>query len=69
MNWFKRNNPLKQPSYYDLIERELQEAREALLRSETAMDWAQSNCDYNYARIERLERRLNALQQKLQPGT
>ena len=68
MNWFKRNNPLKQPSYYDLIERELQEAREALLRSETALDWAESNVDYNINRITRLEGRLRELQPKLQPG-
>lgn len=67
MKFFKRH-VLQQHSYEDLIRKELDQAREDLLRAETAMDWAQSNCDYNYARIERLERRLNALQPKLPTG-
>lgn len=67
MKFFKRH-VLQQHSYEDLINRELEQAREDLLRAETALDWAQSNCDYNYARIERLERRLNALQPKLSTG-
>lgn len=65
---FFRRHVLQQHSYEDLIHKELEQAREDLLRAETALDWAQSNCDYNYSRIERLERRLNALQPKLQPG-
>lgn len=67
MKFFKRH-VLQQHTYEDLIRKELDEAREDLLRAETAMDWAQSNCDYNYSRIERLERRLNALQPKLSTG-
>lgn len=67
MKFFKRH-VLNQRSYEDLIKMELEQAREDLLRAETAMDWAQSNCDYNYSRIERLERRLNALQPKLSTG-
>lgn len=63
MKFFKRH-VLQQHSYEDLIRKELDEAREDLLRAETAMDWAQSNCDYNYARIERLERRLEWLATK-----
>ena len=65
---FFRRHVLQQHSYEDLIHKELEQAREDLLRAETALDWAQSNCDYNYARIERLERRLNALQPKLSTG-
>ena len=65
---FFRRHVLQQHTYEDLINRELEQAREDLLRAETALDWAQSNCDYNYARIERLERRLNALQPKLSTG-
>ena len=65
---FFRRHVLQQHSYEDLIHKELEQAREDLLRAETALDWAQSNCDYNYSRIERLERRLNALQPKLPTG-
>lgn len=65
---FFRRHVLQQHTYEDLLKRELEQAREDLLRAETAFDWAQSNCDYNYSRIERLERRLNGLQPKLSTG-
>lgn len=67
MKFFKKH-VLRETSYEDAIKQELEEARLALLRSETALDWAQANCNYNYNRIERLERMLDELQQKLQSG-
>lgn len=64
MKFFKRHI-LQETTYLEALTAELEEARLSLLRSETALDWAQSNCDYNYSRIERLERKLHELQQKL----
>lgn len=49
----------------DLIHEELIEAQLALLRSQTALDWAKSNVEYNTRRIERLEASLNEI--SLQP--
>lgn len=48
----------KTPTYREAIQRELDQARLSLLESETALDWAQSMCDYNYNRIARLEDKL-----------
>lgn len=56
MKWIK--NMFSYPSLEEVIKRELVEARLDLLKAETAMDWAQSECDYNYSRIDRLEKKL-----------
>jgi polyhydroxyalkanoate synthesis regulator phasin len=66
VKFFKRHI-LQETSYLEAVTAELEEARLSMLRAETAFDWAQSNCDYNYSRIERLERKLHELQQKLPP--
>jgi hypothetical protein len=67
MKWFKK--AISQPDWRTQAVQELEEARQALLRSETALDWAQANCDYNYNRIERLEKRLkDEMQSNVQSG-
>lgn len=65
---FFRRHVLRETSYMEALKQELEEAKLALLRSETAYDWAQANCDYNYNRIERLERKINELQSKMPTG-
>lgn len=50
---------MKTPSYREVLQCELDQARLSLLESETELDWAQAKCDYNYSRIERLEKRLS----------
>jgi hypothetical protein len=44
-----------QPDWTGLAAKELEEAKVSLLESETALDWARSNVEYNLSRIERLE--------------
>jgi hypothetical protein len=53
MNWFKKM--IGQPDWTSLAVKELEEAKVSLLESETALDWARSNVEYNLSRIERLE--------------
>jgi hypothetical protein len=66
VKFFKRH-VLRETTYEEAILQELEESRLALMRSETAMDWAEANCDYNYNRIKRLEGKLNELRQSM-PG-
>ena len=66
MKWFKK---FSQPDWRTMAQAELEVAKLSLLRAETALDWAQSNVDYNVSRIERLERTLkNDMQQTMQSG-
>jgi hypothetical protein len=56
MKWFKKiSSP---PDWKTVVEQELKEAQLGLLRAETALDWAQAECDYQYSRIERLMNKL-----------
>lgn len=40
-----------------MVEQEIEEAKRALLRAETGVEWAMSQVQYNRTRIERLESR------------
>ena len=46
----------------DLIRRELEQARKALLESETARDYATAICYYNEQRIQRLKEALESME-------
>jgi len=56
MKWFKK--VLSTPDWKAVVQQELREAQLGLLKAETALDWAQAECDYQYSRIERLKKRL-----------
>lgn len=49
----------RQPRVNEIMERELQEARIALLQAETAVEYSNSAVTYNRSRIQRLEKKLN----------
>ena len=67
MKWFKK--AMGQPDWKSMAQTELEDAKLSLLRAETALDWAQSNVDYNINRIERLERALkNDVQRNVPTG-
>jgi hypothetical protein len=56
MKWFKKiTTP---PDWKEVVEQELKGAQLKLLEAETALDWAQAECDYQYNRIERLKNKL-----------
>lgn len=48
------------PSIEELAARELDEARRALLKAETAVEWAEADRVFQQARIERLEQRIQS---------
>ncbi len=56
MKWFKK--VLSTPDWKAVVEQEVCEAELKLLEAETALDWAQAECDYQYNRIERLKNKL-----------